>query len=84
VLAKANGRTGGRADERGPRNSDRKNVCADEFGANNSGPPSSGRGRERERECVRRRGRSLAGGVHLSGDAGACAWPGCAEPGQLG
>jgi hypothetical protein len=27
--------------------------------------------RERERACVRGRGRSLAGGVHLSGDAGA-------------
>jgi hypothetical protein len=48
VSAKANDRTGGRADEQGPRDSERKNAHADEFGADRPGPP----GTERERECV--------------------------------
>jgi hypothetical protein len=48
VPAKANGRTGGRVDEWGPRNSERKHARANEFGADKPVPLSSERERERE------------------------------------
>jgi hypothetical protein len=52
------------------------------IGTDRPGPPGSGR--ERERAHVRERERSLAGGVHLSGDAGArAAWLGRAGPAVL-
>jgi hypothetical protein len=38
-------RTGSQADERGPRDNERRCTCTDEIGANKSAPPSS----ERER-----------------------------------
>jgi hypothetical protein len=57
-------------------------MGADEFGAD--WPTPSGSGREGERARVRGRGRSLVGGVNLSGDAGTCvAWLGRAGPARL-
>jgi hypothetical protein len=49
-----------------------------------TGPTGQREGkRERERESVHGRGRSLAGGVHLSDNAGARAWPGWADWAEL-
>ena len=48
VPAKANGRTGGRADEWGPRDNERKHACADEFGTDRPAPLGSERERGRE------------------------------------
>jgi hypothetical protein len=48
-----------RSDREIPRDSERKNACADEFGADRPGP--SGRGRERGRKGERARTRVVAG-----------------------
>jgi hypothetical protein len=48
VLVKANNQTGGRADERGPQDSDRKHAHADEFVADRPAPLGSERERGRE------------------------------------
>jgi hypothetical protein len=45
-------------------------ACARESALTSLAHRAAG-GREGERACVRGRGRSLAGGVHLSGDMGA-------------
>jgi hypothetical protein len=47
VPAKANDRMGGRADERGPRDSEREHARADEFGADRSAPLGSKRERRK-------------------------------------
>jgi hypothetical protein len=67
-LARAHNNRRSTADREVPRDSERKNTHADEFGADRPRPPCSGR--ERDRSCADT-GRSLAGGVHLSGDTGA-------------
>jgi hypothetical protein len=66
----------------GARKPAREDVrVREEIGADRPGPLGSGRERGREIVRVRGRGQSLAGGVHLSGDAGAGARPGWAKLG---
>jgi hypothetical protein len=48
VPVEANGRTGGQADEWGPRESERKHARVDEFGADRLAPLGSERGKGRE------------------------------------
>jgi hypothetical protein len=63
VLVKANNQTGGRADERGPQDSDRKHAHADEFVADRPAPLGSERerGREGARWVADRRGPPVRG-----------------------
>jgi hypothetical protein len=69
----------------GPRNNERKNACADEFGADKPGPLGSGQRegeRERERACADAGGRWQVGSTCQA--TWACAQFGWAELGQLG
>jgi hypothetical protein len=65
--ARAGERTGGRADERDPWDSERRCVCVEEIGADKSDPLGS----KRERGRVSGRERAPTGEGHLPGRAGA-------------
>jgi hypothetical protein len=65
--ARTGERTGDQADKRTPRDSERKCVCTEEFGADKLAPLGSERGRERSE---RGRGTALTGGGRLSKKGG--------------
>jgi hypothetical protein len=75
------GETAHRANEADPRGREGKGHAGEGDWRSQTVPTGQ---REGERAHVRGRGRSLAGGVHLSGDAGARVGPGWAELGRLG
>jgi hypothetical protein len=64
------GETAHHANDAGPRDRDRKGRAGEGNWHRQTGPTGAEGGREGERARVRRRGQSLASGVHLSSDAG--------------